>query len=293
MTKNAPDDGNPDSSEGSADGATDGSTSGAPGVDTGAGDRRDRPATGRGASPSSQRPKRPKTPIDDDLEAEGDDEADDQPGVGKQRAARPAPRRAAAPTGTPSTVMTVLATILVVAVVAGIAFLGYSYVDTRNELDRLKSDAADRAAAERVAGEFASRVSTVDYRDVPAWTAGVTKGVSPELKSKLEKASDVAGQLFQPLQWVAKGTVLDTVVTSQSGPVFKVNAYVRSEISTVQFPEGGRVQLNVWAITLDRDKDWQVTESGSDSGMLDIPPAGGTSAGASAAPTPGAPAAGN
>ncbi|TWS23761.1 hypothetical protein FK268_16030 [Tsukamurella sputi] len=136
-----------------------------------------------------------------------------------------------------------------------------------SELDHLKQTAADKARAEKISADYAAGASTFDYRDLGPWRAGLTKGVSPELKTKLEATAGAMNQLLQPLQWVSKGTVLDAVVTSQSGPVYKVRAYVKVEATNAQATSGREV-ITAYDLTLDQSKDWQITDVGGVGGML-------------------------
>ena len=132
---------------------------------------------------------------------------------------------------------------------------------TTSELDDLKQAATDKAHAEKVAAEYAAGASTFDYRDLGPWRTSLTKGVSPALKTKLEATADAMNDLLRPLQWVSKGSVTDAVVNSQSGPVYKVNAYVKVEATNVQ-ATGGREIITVYTVTLDKSKDWQITDVG-------------------------------
>ena len=99
--------------------------------------------------------------------------------------------------------------------------------DARTELAATRQAAADDARAEDIAATYAAGASSFDYRDLGPWRTALVKGVSPELKTKLESTAGAMNQLLQPLRWVSTGTVLDAVVTSRSGPVSKVNTYVK------------------------------------------------------------------
>ncbi|KXO88821.1 hypothetical protein [Tsukamurella pseudospumae] len=222
--------------------------------------------------------KRPASPVDED-----DDEAETAP----VRRSRPAPRAAAARQGAGlaagATVMTVVATVVVIALLAGTIVFGLLWNSKRGELNDLKTAAADRAQAEKVASDYAAGASTFDFHDLGPWRTALTKGVSPELKTKLEATVGAMNQLLQPLQWVSKGTVLDAVVNSESGPVYKVSAYVKVEATNVQAASGREV-ITVYNVTLDKSKDWQVTDVGGVGGGV---PA--SAAAESADPTPGTP----
>ncbi|MET9329569.1 hypothetical protein [Tsukamurella sp. NPDC003166] len=224
--------------------------------------------------------KRPAPLVDDDEDA---DEAETAP----VRRSRPAPRAAAARQGAGlaagATVMTVVATVVVIALLAGTIVFGLLWNSKRGELNDLKTAAADKAHAEKVAAEYAVGASTFDFHDLGPWRTALVKGVSPELKAKMDAVGGAMNQLLQPLQWVSKGTVLDAVVNSQSGPVFKVNAYVRVEATNVQ-ASSGREVVTVYNVTMDKSKDWQITDVG---GVGDNIPS--SAANQPADPTPGTP----
>ena len=233
------------------------------------------------AAPPAKEPAAKPAVEDDDIERERSDTS------GRRGLASPAG----------STVTTVVATVAVIAVVAAIGIVGYLFLDTRNELSSVTNAQADRSQAEKVAGEYAAGAAAMDFRDLGPWRASLVKGVSPELKAKMDAAGGAMTQLLVPLQWASTATVSDTVVTSQSGPIYKVNAYVKTDVSNIQHPDGGYVSLNLWTVTLDKDKGWQVTDSGGDSALLNAsraaeapaPPAQGRPA----PPADGAPSPGN
>lgn len=230
------------------------------------------------------------SPVVDDDEAE--DEAETAPVVRRPRPTPKAPRPAAAVAGSGNTVTTVVITVAVIALMAATAIFGFLYFNTRGELNDMKAADADRAQAEKVAADYAVGASTFDYRDLGPWSGRLTNGVSPELKSKMEATVGAMNQLLQPLQWVSKGTIMDSVVNSQSGPVYKVSAYVKVEATNAQ-ATAGREVVTVYNVTLNKDADWQITDVGgavqpgglvpSDSGAAPAP----TSTVPAPAPAPG------
>jgi hypothetical protein len=230
------------------------------------------------------------SPVVDDDEAE--DEAETAPVVRRPRPTPKAPRPAAAVAGSGNTVTTVVITVAVIALMAATAIFGFLYFNTRGELNDMKAADADRAKAEKVAIDYAVGAASFDYRDLGPWSGRLTTGVSPELKSKMEATVGAMNQLLQPLQWVSKGTGLDSVVNSQSGPVYKVTAYVNVDATNAQ-STAGRSVVTVYNVTLNKDADWQITDVGglaqpgglvpSDSGAAPAP----TSTVPAPAPAPG------
>ena len=182
-----------------------------------------------------------------------------------------------------ATVTTVVITVVILALLAASITFGVLGGLQKSENSDMKAAAAEKAQAEKVAAEYAAGASTFDFKDLGPWRTAIVKGVSPELKTKMDATAGAMNQLLQPLQWVSKGTVMDAVVNSQSGPIYKVSAYVKVEATNVQ-AASGRDVLTVYNVTLDKDKDWQITDVG---GSLADPSAQATQP-APAAPTEGA-----
>lgn len=237
------------------------------------------PKTGTAKAPSyktSTAKKRPAPPADEDEDEDFEEEAP------VRRRPRPAARPAAAGQTAGATVTTVVATLVVVALLAAAITFSVLWGMQKSENSDMKAAAADKAQAEKVAAEYAAGASTFDYRDLGPWRTALVKGVSPELKTKLDAAAGAMNQLLQPLQWVSKGTVLDSVVNSQSGSIYKVSAYVNVAATNSQAPSG-REMVSVYNVTLDKDKDWLITDSG---GAVANPGAAAPADGAQQTPAP-------
>ncbi|NMD56406.1 MULTISPECIES: hypothetical protein [Tsukamurella] len=222
--------------------------------------------------------KRPAPPVDED-------EEDEAPARRPKASARAAAQggRAAVPTAG-ATVTTVVITVVILALLAASITFGVLWGLQKSENSDMKAAAAERAQAEKVAAEYAAGASTFDYRDLGPWRTAIVKGVSEDLKKRMDATAGAMNQLLQPLQWVSKGTVMDAVVNSQSGPIYKVSAYVKVEATNVQAASGREV-VTVYNVTLDKDKDWQITDVG---GSLADPSAQATQP--TQAPAEGAPA---
>ncbi|GAA4400392.1 hypothetical protein [Tsukamurella soli] len=196
--------------------------------------------------------------------------------VVRRRKKRPAPASAPARSaavgarlsGGPSTVLTVLATVVAIAVIAVAILSSIMWWKKDGDLSAIKNQMADDAKAEQVAGDYAVGAATFDYHDLGPWTAALTNGVSPELKTKLDATTSAMNQLLQPLQWVSKASELDAVVSSHNGPVYKVNVYVRVDGTNVQTPTGRTVNV-VYNVTLNKDANWQITDVGSPAAVTD------------------------
>ncbi|AUN39795.1 hypothetical protein ASU32_06990 [Tsukamurella tyrosinosolvens] len=162
----------------------------------------------------------------------------------------------------------VVASVLALALLASTVTFGVLWAgadgradDARTELAATRQAAADDARAEDIAATYAAGASSFDYRDLGPWRTALVKGVSPELKTKLESTAGAMNQLLQPLRWVSTGTVLDAVVTSRSGPVSKVNTYVKV-VSTNSQSAGTREVLTLYTVTVDKSRDWLITDVG-------------------------------
>lgn len=236
--------------------------------------------------------KRPSTPVEDDEDEDYEDEDEDEAPV--RRRPRPTPRPAAsrsqsAGLSAGATVTTVVITVVILALLATSILFGVLWGLQKSDANDAKNAAADRSHAEKVAADYAAGASTFDYHDLTPWSNALVNGVSPELKTKLQATVGAMNQLLQPLQWVSKGTVKDAIVNSQSGPVYKVSVYVNVEATNVQ-AASGRDVLTLYNVTLDKDKDWQITDVG---GAVDatVPAATAPTTGAAPSPTGEAPAA--
>ncbi|MBS4103399.1 hypothetical protein [Tsukamurella paurometabola] len=230
--------------------------------------------------------KRPAPPVEED---EDDEDYEEEAPVRRRPTPRPAARKpAAGRSGVAATATTVVVTVVILALLATSILFGVLWGMKKSELNDVQEAAANRAQAEKVAAEYAAGASTFDFRDLTPWRSALTKGVSPELKTKLEATVGAMNQLLQPLQWVSKGTVMDAVVNSESGSIFKVNAYVRVEATNVQAASGREV-VTVYNVTLDKDKDWQITDVGGVGGGVPATTGAQTPA-PTAGETPAAPA---
>ncbi|MCA0157332.1 hypothetical protein LB823_14145 [Tsukamurella sp. M9C] len=232
-------------------------------------------STAKKAAPAAKTAKRPAPPVEDD-----EDDVVEAPVRRPKASARAAAtRNQAAGLTAGATVTTVVITVVILALLAASITFGVLWGLQKSENSDMKAAAAEKSQAEKVAAEYAAGASTFDYRDLGPWRAAIVKGVSPDLKTRMDATAGAMNQLLQPLQWVSKGTVMDAVVNSQSGPIYKVSAYVKVEATNVQAASGREV-VTVYNVTLDKDKDWQITDVG---GSLADPSSQATQ------PTPAAP----
>lgn len=181
---------------------------------------------------------------------------------------------AATPRKIPAVVTTVIITVAVMALLAGTVLFAVFWNKNRAEIDKREQAAADRSHAEKVAADYATGASSFDYRDMGPWRTALVKGVSPEVKAKLDLSAGALNQLMQPLQWVSKAEFLDSTVKSENGNIYTVGAYMNITTSTVQSPDQAP-RMTAFTITIDKSQDWLITEVGDALGQL--PVNGGTS----------------
>ena len=143
---------------------------------------------------------------------------------------------------------------LITALIAALVVFVVRDVSARSDLRALETDQADRATAERIAGEYAVDAATLDYDDLTPWVSAMRKGVSPELSRKYEVIGQAMEQILTPLR-------MKTTTRYTSPATSSVFAVVNVNTTTVQNPAGGST-VAVYTLVLDRDQDWLITDVG-------------------------------
>ncbi|MEU4316341.1 hypothetical protein [Nocardia sp. NPDC024068] len=157
-----------------------------------------------------------------------------------------------------STALTALAlTTLLVATVT----LTILYLSARATIADTDARAADQQHAEQIASDYALGASTIDYRDVKGWLTRLKAGTAPPLAAKFDATAPQLEQILLPLQWTSTATPLSADVISESAGVFKVNAYLTVNSTSVQNPDGAATTVT-YSLTIDRNSGWQITEVG-------------------------------
>lgn len=116
--------------------------------------------------------------------------------------------------------------------------------------------------------EYAIGASTIDYRDPKAWQDKLKANVSPELAAQFDATAPQLEQIILPLQWTSTATPIQAAVTSESDGIYRVNAFIDVDATSVQNREGGRTTVT-YTVTLEKNADWRITEVG---GGLDTLP---------------------
>lgn len=165
----------------------------------------------------------------------------------------------------PRTVSLRISSVLVAATIGVLAVATVTfavlYFSARSTIADRDARAADDRHAERIATDYGVGASTIDYRDVAAWFGRLRAGTSPQLAAKFEATAPQLEQILLPLQWTSTATPLSATVTSESGGIYKVNAYFTVVSTSAQNPQGAATTVT-YSLTIDRTAGWQITEVG-------------------------------
>ncbi|WP_197718281.1 hypothetical protein [Gordonia insulae] len=153
----------------------------------------------------------------------------------------------------------ILVTLAVVAAIAVIAVLSWQLVAARSEVDDLNAASADRTKAEQVALDYATGAAQMSFENPDDWRSRLTKGTTPELGDRLDKASTSMEQLIKPLQWSSTAQPISAKVESESGGVYQVQAFVNVFTKNAQAPDGIE-STATYKMTIDKNNDWVITD---------------------------------
>ncbi|WP_227981501.1 hypothetical protein [Nocardia spumae] len=171
----------------------------------------------------------------------------------------------AAPRRAQFTVAIRLSTALISAAIVALLVLsvvfGYLYFAARSTLSDRDAAAADDRRAEQIASSYSVGASTIDFHDVKGWIERLKVGTTPQLSAKFDATAPQLEQILLPLQWTSKATPLSAAVISESGGVYKVNAYLDVTSTSAQTPDGGRTTVT-YSLTIDRNSGWKITDVG-------------------------------
>ncbi|MEV6223844.1 hypothetical protein ACGFQG_27090 [Nocardia fluminea] len=166
-------------------------------------------------------------------------------------------------------VSTVASVVGVAGLVAATVTFGVLYFSERSELSERDTQAATSKQAEQAAMDYAVGASTIDYRDHKAWLTKLKANTTPQLAAKFDATATQLEQIILPLQWTSKATPIQAAVVSESGGIYKVNAFLDVDSTSAQTPQGGRTTVT-YTVSLDKNDGWKITEVG---GGLDALPA--------------------
>jgi len=188
------------------------------------------------------------------------DSSDERPVVDKSAAERPVPA-AIGPRTVSIRLSTALTALALAALLIASVTLAILYASARGTIATTEARAADEQRAEQIAADYALGASTIDYRDVAAWFTRLKEGTAAPLAAKFDATGPQLEQILLPLQWTSTATPLSATVVSESGGVFKINAYLTVNSTSVQNPDGAQTTVT-YSLTIDRDADWQITDVG-------------------------------
>ncbi|MFC4372923.1 hypothetical protein ACFO5K_02315 [Nocardia halotolerans] len=165
----------------------------------------------------------------------------------------------------PRTLSLRLSTVLtggaVVALLVAAAVFGLLYGSARSALAEHDRRAADDRRVEQLALDYALGASTIDYREVREWITRLKTGTTTQLSSKFDATAPQLEQILLPLQWTSTATPLSAGIVSESGGVYKVNAYLTVSSTSVQNPDGTLTTV-AYSLTVDRNADWRIADVG-------------------------------
>lgn len=164
---------------------------------------------------------------------------------------------------------TVLAGVAIFGLLAAACVFAVLWMLAKNDLSDRDAAAADDHHAEQVATDYAVGASTIDYRDTKSWFDKLKVNTTPQLSAKFDATAPQLEQILLPLQWTSKATPIDAKINSESGGIYKVNVFLNVTSTSAQTPEGGQTTVT-YAITIDKNADWKITEVGGMEGALPI-----------------------
>ncbi|WP_067707091.1 hypothetical protein [Nocardia yamanashiensis] len=165
-----------------------------------------------------------------------------------------------------STAVITLSVALVVIVIATLTVL---LISARGDLSARDAGAGDEQHARQVALDYAVGASTIDYHDTKAWYGKLKADTTTQLAAKFDATSAQLDQILLPLQWTSKATPIAAVVTSESGGIYKVSAFLNVITTSAQTPQGGQSTVT-YALTIDKNAGWKITEVGGMDNALPV-----------------------
>ncbi|WP_019927241.1 hypothetical protein [Nocardia sp. BMG111209] len=192
------------------------------------------------------------------------DQAAPEPNSADTRTA--APPRAGGKSWQVTPAQLVVTAVIAVLLVATVVF-GYLYRSARSDIDDAAAAAAADKHAEEVALNYAVGASTIDFHDTKSWLTRLEAGTTAQLAAKFDTTAPQLDQVLLPLQWTSTATPLSAAVLSESGGIYHVNAYLTVTSTNAQTPAGAQSTVT-YALTLDRNNDWKITDVGGPQNML-------------------------
>lgn len=185
-----------------------------------------------------------------------------------------------------------IAALALVAVVATVcaAVFGIKWNDAVGKQDRSAAQAATNAKAEKVAGDYAVRVSNFDYNNLDAWKAAVAQGVTDQFKASMQGATQLAEPILKSLQWTSTSRLMMARTSGHQDDVYTVQVFVNVSNKSLQ---GQYTLVTAYSVVLNKgrtDDDWVISNAANtnDASAVAGLPTGNAGGQPNAAPT-GAP----
>ncbi|WP_433566153.1 hypothetical protein ACQP1O_13570 [Nocardia sp. CA-151230] len=86
---------------------------------------------------------------------------------------------------------------------------------------------------------------------------------------KFDATAPKLQQILVPLKWTSSATPISTVVTSESGGVYKVNVFLNVTSTNAQTPDGGATTVT-YNVTVDGGAGWKISDVGGLDGALPV-----------------------
>ncbi|MBD0022349.1 MULTISPECIES: hypothetical protein [Gordonia] len=141
------------------------------------------------------------------------------------------------------------------------------WAGARSDISERDDRAADNRRAEQIALDYAVGAATTDYQKLDDWFARLKKGTTPELAAKFDATAPSLKQILAPLGWKSTAQPITSVTKSSDGGIFKVDAFVNVSSTSSQAPNGATTTVT-YSITIDSNKDWQITDVGGLQGIV-------------------------
>lgn len=160
----------------------------------------------------------------------------------------------------------VAAAVLAVAAIA----LGVLWRGSAGDLNALQDSQSDRDTAAQVAHDYTLRSLTYDYKNLPAFFAGVQSGTSDALRTRYDEVHDTLTKIMTEAQVVATGQVVGTSVESKGNDQYVVTVYATQRTQNIQQAEPA-TKPNLLVVTVAKSGgDWLIVDYGpKDAGAKD------------------------
>lgn len=159
------------------------------------------------------------------------------------------------------------AVIVIAALVAGLVVFAVRDMQARDDLSSLRTDLANRAKAEDIAGKYAVNAATLDYHDLTGWIASLKKGVSPELVKKYDVVGQSMQQVLDVLQVQTTANLVVAKTVNVADNIYNVQVVVETATKNAQMPQGSSSNV-AYSITLDKNQNWLITQVGDPSNLV-------------------------